>query len=165
MYTSPEKANGESAVVDQDNRSSEIRSWTECVLCMTAVCCQKKAVRYPAEIVWDTVTGHAGQLKSHEREVKGEGWWAPPRQKEPGGHGGLSSLGEGSGYCYPCENTCDSCVAPRHPRHTIFSLKVSCGHLLCLGTGTTTTQLHGAVPSALPVDSAPNPEVFCLLIK
>lgn len=60
----------------------------------------------------------AGELKSREREVKGEGRWAPPWQKEPGGHGGLSSVGEGSGYCYPCENICDPRVASSHPRHT-----------------------------------------------
>lgn len=40
IYLSGEN-NSESAVVDEDKRSSEVRSWTECVLCMPAACVQE----------------------------------------------------------------------------------------------------------------------------
>ena len=39
VYLSGE-SNSESAMVDEDNRRSEMRSWTECVLCMPAACVQ-----------------------------------------------------------------------------------------------------------------------------
>lgn len=74
--------------------------------------------------------------RGQERRVMG-----PPRQKEPGCHSNLSSVGEEGGILLPLwKHLCLVCGSQASRTHMIFS-KVSCVHLPCLWTGVTITHI------------------------